>query len=164
MTSFHKLMMFAGLTAAITTSVIAAPGPDREGRVTPRERLGLSESQEQQLKELRLQHKRDAVRRQADLKIARLDLQELMSAPTLDERAITAKVKQLGALQSAAFEARMQARLEAQRLLTPEQRQKMRDMRQHRGDKMKGRRFEGRRPHRPQGGFGGGERPPQPFN
>lgn len=90
--------------------------------------LGLSADQAAQLKKQRAEGRKQAIRQRADLAIARLELQELMDAATVDEKAVAAKVKAISDLQAAALLARTNERLAMRRLLTPEQQEKLRQL------------------------------------
>ena len=106
-----------------------------------------------------------AIRRHADTAIARMELDEALSAPTVDEKLVAAKVKALADLQAASVQARADRRLAVRKLLTPEQEAKMsqlmRDRRAgraaHRGARRQG---PGRRGHMGPGGGPGGPSAP----
>jgi Spy/CpxP family protein refolding chaperone len=95
----------------------------------------LNETQYAQLRKVRVEERKAAIRRRADLQIARLELKELLDAATPDEKVVAAKVKELNELQAAALKARVDARLALGKILTPEQREKLKQMRGpgHRG-------------------------------
>jgi hypothetical protein len=90
-----------------------------------------------------------------------MELDELLDAASVDEKAVAAKVKALADLQAAALKARVDHRLAVRKMVTAEQLEKMKML--HRGPRPHddaGR--EWRRPrHGPQGGQGFG-RPPGP--
>jgi Spy/CpxP family protein refolding chaperone len=97
--------------------------------------LGLSEDQVGQLQKMRSDDRSQAIRRQADLRIAQGELSDLIRAAVVDENAINAKVKQVTDLEAAATRARVNHRLALRQVLTPEQLQKMESsMREHRRD------------------------------
>lgn len=110
-----------------------------------KEELGLSETQASQLMKLRSEERKAHIRRRADLEIGRLELNELLEAPQVDERAVAAKVKELADLQAAALRARVDTRLAVRKALTPEQHDKLKSL-------MRGRR--GSRPHHRRMGSG----------
>jgi Spy/CpxP family protein refolding chaperone len=90
--------------------------------------LGLSAEQATQLKTMWSQGRKQAIRRRADTAIARMELQEAVEAPTVDEKVVAAKEKALSDLQTAALKARTDQRLAIRRILTPEQQAKMKQM------------------------------------
>jgi Spy/CpxP family protein refolding chaperone len=144
-----------------TVLATAQERPRREGRpdrAAIQAELGLSADQAAQIEKLRVEGRKQAIRQRADLAIARLELQELMNAPTVDEKAVAAKVKAVSDLQAAGLKARVDERLAMRRVLTPEQQEKMKQlMRQHRQDRgaRPGRAWRGGRP-------GAGTPPPAP--
>jgi Spy/CpxP family protein refolding chaperone len=62
------------------------------------------------------------------MRIARIELEEMLSAAAVDEAAVTARAKALGEMQAAALRARTESRLALRRVLTPEQYQKMQQL------------------------------------
>ena len=133
-----RLLAVVGILAVAGTVVVAAAQerPRRQGRpdaAALEKELGLSADQAAQLKKLRAEGRKQAIRHRADLAIARLELQELMDAATVDEKAVAAKVKAISDLQAAALQARTSERLAMRRLLTPEQQEKMKQLAPRRG-------------------------------
>jgi Spy/CpxP family protein refolding chaperone len=152
-----RVKVFAALAAlALGGSALLAQEPRQARRVDRaalQADLGLSDEQMTQIRKIRLEERKAAIRRNADMRLARLELEELMSAATLDEAAIAARVKALGELQAATFKARSESRLAVRRLVTAEQYQKMQQLkrgavRAHRARPM-------RRPMRHEGGAAG---------
>jgi Spy/CpxP family protein refolding chaperone len=128
----------AGVLALAGTVALATPQerPRREGRpdrATLEKDLGLTADQAAQLRQLRAEGRKQAIRNRADLAIARLELQELVDAPTVDDKAVSAKVKAISDLQGVALEQRTSQRLAMRRLLTPEQQEKMKQLAPGRG-------------------------------
>jgi Spy/CpxP family protein refolding chaperone len=121
------------VAGAVLVAAAAQERPRREGRpdrAAIQAELGLSADQAAQLKKLRIEGRKQAIRQHADLAIARLELAELMNAPTVDEKAVAAKVKAISDLQAAALKARTDERLAMRRLLSPEQQEKMKQFMQ----------------------------------
>jgi Spy/CpxP family protein refolding chaperone len=87
--------------------------------------LGLSEDQVAQLQKMKSDGRGQAIQRQANLRIAQGELQDLLKAPAVDEKAISAKVKQVTDLEAAGTQARVAQRLALRRVLTPDQLAKM---------------------------------------
>lgn len=108
-----------------------SPDGPRE-RVSLEERLGLSGEQAEQWRTLRSEQRKEAVQRRADVQKLHIELRELLSAPALDEGAVRAKARRFAELQSASVQARIEARLALRKLLTPEQAEKLRELRPER--------------------------------
>jgi Spy/CpxP family protein refolding chaperone len=150
-----RVKVFAAVAAlaAMGSAAVLAQEPRRARRADRAALLaeiGLSDEQVAQIRKIHQQERKAAIRRNADMRIARLELEELMSAPTLDEAAIAARVKALGELQAAAFKARSDSRLAVRRLVTAEQYQKLQQHR-HRASRAR-RERPGRRPVGPGAG------------
>jgi Spy/CpxP family protein refolding chaperone len=97
----------------------------------------LSADQAAQLEKIRGEARKQAIRQRADLAVARLELEELMKATTVDEKAVAAKVKAISDLEAAGLKARVDERLAMRRILSPEQQEKMRQlMREHRWERV----------------------------
>lgn len=130
-------------------------GPERLQR-----ELGLSDEQAAQLRQQWQAERKEAIRRGADAQIARMELEEALDAPTLDEKLVAARTKSVLDLQAAATKARVDRRLALRKLLTPEQQAKMRRMGLERRGTGRAWRRHGRNAGRPgmppAGGPGGG--------
>ncbi|MCA9742513.1 MAG: Spy/CpxP family protein refolding chaperone [Deferribacteres bacterium] len=127
------------------------------------EALGLTDVQKEQIQGIHSAAQKERIDRQAKMKIARIELRELMVADTPDQGKIDAKVNELSTLQASMMKARVHNQLAVQKILTPEQRKKAKALRlQHGGRGMRGKaRFErrgsgGARGNRPLGGPGTG--------
>jgi Spy/CpxP family protein refolding chaperone len=128
-----RLLAVVGVLAVAGTVAVATAQdrPRRQGwpdAAALEKELGLSAEQAAQLKKLRVEGRKQAIRHRADLAIARLELRELMDAATVDEKAVAAKVKAISDLQAAALQARTSERLAMRRVLTPEQQAKMKQL------------------------------------
>jgi len=105
--------------------------------------LGLSTTQVDSLRKLGVDARRDAIKREADLKLARVDLGTLMMPDPADpNRArdmgkIEAKVRDIEKLRADAKIAQIRTMEQSRQVLTPEQREKLRAVMaqrwQHRG-------------------------------
>ena len=105
--------------------------------------LGLSTTQVQSLRKLTVDARRDAIKREADLKLARVDLGTLMMPDPADpNRArdmsrIEAKVRDIEKLRADGKIAQIRTMEQSRQVLTPEQREKLRSLLaerwQHRG-------------------------------
>jgi Spy/CpxP family protein refolding chaperone len=133
-----RMWTLAGVLAVAGTVALAAAQegprrPARPDRASLEKELGLTADQAAQLRKLRAEGRKQAIRNRADLAIARLELQELMDAATVDEKAVSAKVKAIADLQAAALQQRTSQHLAMRRLLSPEQQVKMRQLAPRRG-------------------------------
>jgi Spy/CpxP family protein refolding chaperone len=137
-------VLLAGLGVIVVAGAALAaaqgvPGGRREGRpdgVAMEKQLGLSDEQATQMRKLWSTERKTGIRRHADIAIARMELDEALSAPTVDEKLVAAKVRALTELQAAAVQARADQRIAVRKLLTPEQQAKLTQLRrEHRGDR-----------------------------
>ena len=119
-----------------------------------RRQLGLSEEQSSRLRQLGLEARKSAIRRRADLETKQLELEELLGAAEPDRAAIDRTVQEIGALHAARMKAGIDQRLNFQDMLTPEQRDKLREFREQG--------FRGRRSGREAGKWKHGDRPGRP--
>jgi len=115
---------------------------------------GLTDAQIAQLRKIRQEDQKQAIRRRADMRIAHMELNELLDASTIDEKAVAVKVKALSDLQAAALKARVDQRLAMRKIVSAEQLEKLRSMHRERGRGGEGDRGPGGRGPRP-GRFGG---------
>ena len=86
--------------------------------------IGLTPEQVSKVKAIQLDFKRSEARLEADVKIAKLDLQALMEDEKADLNAIQAKVEQLKKAEGACLFAAIKSKRTATALLTPDQREK----------------------------------------
>lgn len=108
----------------------ASGGPRGGGMM---EELGLTDQQRQQMRALHSEHRKAAIRSRADLELKRLELNELLEADEPNQPALDNTIRELNDLRAASFKRRIDQRLAFRRLLTPEQRTKLRSVREHRG-------------------------------
>jgi Spy/CpxP family protein refolding chaperone len=90
--------------------------------------LELTDNQRDRIRDLRTAHQKDMVKRRADLRIARIELRELIDSDA-DRAQIDAKIEQIGQLRTEMQKAQVGHRLEVKELLTPEQLEKLEDLR-----------------------------------
>ena len=109
-------------------------GPGFEGGLKA---LDLTAAQQEKMEALRLGQAKQMAQLQADQKIARLELQEAMDQPNPDPGQVKAKVANLNRVRSQILEKRIDMRMKMNQILTPEQREKLKEMRGRRG-KMRG--------------------------
>ena len=120
----------AGIALAAPGAGRRGGGPDRAGRLSAwRQELGLSDDQVSQLQKLGSEGRRLAIRRHADVALARLNLREAMQKTPADEKLVQARTKELSDLRAANLRARVDARLAMREILTPEQLQKAKELR-----------------------------------
>src|SRR5262245_5682304 len=77
----------------------------RTGRADFEREAGITDAQRAQLRKIHEDDAKLGIRRRADMQIARMELNELLDAPTVDEKAVAVKVKALSDLQAAALKA-----------------------------------------------------------
>ncbi|MDR5728023.1 MAG: periplasmic heavy metal sensor [Terriglobia bacterium] len=115
-----------------------------------RERLGITPEQAQKIQSQTFNFQKTEINTGADLAVKRLELRQLLSAETPNRSAIDQKLSEISATRLAQEKAAVDFRLDMRTVLTPDQRQKLEQMRhdffQHRG-------FGPRGPGRP-GGHG----------
>ncbi len=105
----------------------------REVRIRHQEALpDLTDEQRAELKKLRSGHARNRIRIEADVRILKMDLEELLAAPKVNEDAVRAKAAEMERLRAAAAKDRIEARLALRRVLTAEQAAKLEKLRWHR--------------------------------
>jgi Spy/CpxP family protein refolding chaperone len=90
-----------------------------------RHELGLSPQQVQDLENLRDGYQREAIRYDADIRIAEVDLQRLLKADTVDLEQVTGKLQEIGNLKAEIQLARIRAIEQGKALLSPEQHEKL---------------------------------------
>ncbi|HUJ41184.1 MAG TPA: periplasmic heavy metal sensor [Candidatus Acidoferrales bacterium] len=120
-----------------------------------REKLGLTAEQTAKIKQESFDFQKARIRDRADVELRRVELENLMHADAPDRAAIDKKLDDLSAARLVATKAEVHYHLAMREVLTPEQRQRLRDMFGERG------RREGFRGPRP-GGHRGPGGPPRP--
>ncbi|MBI1964571.1 MAG: periplasmic heavy metal sensor [Candidatus Rokubacteria bacterium] len=93
-----------------------------------RQELGLSAAQIESLERLRTEFQRGAIRRDADLRVAEMDLAALLRTDTVDLAAAEAKVREIERLRAETRLARIRAIEEGKAQLTVEQRATLRTL------------------------------------
>ena len=92
-------------------------------------KLKLTDEQKQKLKELRFDLAKDMAKLRADLKVARLELEHLMSQDSPKASDAKVKVAQVNQARSKMLQRSVDHRLELKKILTPEQQEKLRSIR-----------------------------------
>ncbi|MBZ5565982.1 MAG: Spy/CpxP family protein refolding chaperone [Acidobacteriia bacterium] len=88
--------------------------------------LNLSEPQAQQLRKIVVDNEKSSVQTRAQLEVRGIELREMLRADQLDGDAVMKKVQEISDLRGQEMKQHIQALLEAQKVLTPEQRKKIR--------------------------------------
>ena len=105
-----------------------ARGPasgDRGGPGRMLARLGLDEAQMEKVKAVHLRAEKARVRQQADLRIAEIELRELMAVDTPDRKKLHAQIDRMTQLHGDLRKLNVDCHLDVLALLTPEQRDRM---------------------------------------
>lgn len=124
------------------------------------EKLGLTAAQKEQIQKITLETRKKNIEVEAKSKIARIELHELMDADAPDQKKIDAKIAELSQTHEAMLRSRVETMLAIKKILTPEQRTKLKELRPF-GAGMRGRMgAPGRGPGMMGGGpHHGGQRP-----
>ena len=93
-----------------------------------RDELGLSADQIQSLEQLRADFQREAIRREADLRVAEMELATLLEAEAPDLGQVEAKLREIERLRADLRLARIRVIEQGKARLTPEQRAKLRTL------------------------------------
>jgi Spy/CpxP family protein refolding chaperone len=92
--------------------------------------LGLDENQKEAVREIKSRVMKDAIRKRADLEVARIDLRDLLHKDTVDMNAAETALKKIASLQTDIRLSHIKALEEIKAKLTPEQRKKLKEMRE----------------------------------
>ena len=105
-----------------------------------RDELELTDRQVEKLRALNSKIKKQAIRTRADLEVLEIELHDLLGVDKVDVEVVDAKIEKMGELQTKMHKARIHARLDAPKILTPEQLKKHREMKGKRkhGMRMRG--------------------------
>lgn len=95
-----------------------------------RKKLGITDEQAAKIRQQTLEFRKAEIRNRADLEIKRLDLHSLMAADAPDKAAIDRTLQEVGAAQMALEKSAVDFHLAMRSALTPEQREKLKAMRQ----------------------------------
>ncbi len=128
-----------------------------------RKQLGITDEQAAKIRQQTLDFRKAEIRSRADLQVKRLELHSLLSADNPDRAAIDRTLQDVGAARLAMEKSAIDFHLAMRSALTPEQRQKLQQMRQefrHRGPGEPGQR--GPRHMMRHGGAPGTQPPPSP--
>lgn len=133
-------LLLAGAGAALAQGAGApgapkfGPGPGGWHDARPGMKLrhlGLDEAQTQKVKALHLKAEKERVRQEAQIRLAEIELRELMTAsPAPDRGKIHAQIDALAGLRGGMEKVETDLHLDVLDLLTPEQRQKLESLRE----------------------------------
>ena len=90
-------------------------------------KLDLTDAQRDKMRDLHEAAMRKNIQRQADMKIARLDLHKLMRADAPSAQAVNTQIDKIAKLQADGMKARFEVLMQARALLTPEQLKKLKE-------------------------------------
>lgn len=93
-----------------------------------RDKLGLSQDQVRMLEQLRNDFERESIRRDADLRVAEMDLATLTDSSTVDMPKVEAKVREIERLRVEQRLARIRSIEKGKEQLTAEQRKKLQEI------------------------------------
>jgi hypothetical protein len=93
-----------------------------------REKLGLTEDQVRKLELLRSDFEKETIRKQADIRVAEIDLNNLLQAPSVDMEKIDAKIREAERLRADLRIARIRAIEKGKALLSADQRKKLEEL------------------------------------
>jgi len=88
--------------------------------------LNLTEQQQSRLREMGVEQQKKAIRLHADIQTKEIELHELLRAANPDRAVINAKIDEIGVLKAQTEKDSIAQRLAFEQLLTPEQKQKLR--------------------------------------
>jgi len=94
--------------------------------------INLSAEQKEKIRSLTLEGRKDEIRLKSDLRIAQLELRELMQNDKLDKSSINRKVEEIGDLRTKLQKVKVERKMELREILTKEQLQSLRERRMHR--------------------------------
>lgn len=93
-----------------------------------REKLGLSEDQVRRMEQLRTDFEKESIRKDADQRVAEMDLEALLDAASVDMGKVETKVREVEKNRADLRIARIRAIEKAKELLTPDQRKKLQEI------------------------------------
>lgn len=93
-----------------------------------REKLGLSDDQVRRMEQLRTDFEKESIRKEADIRVADMDLDSLLDADKLDMAKVEAKIRETEKLRADLRLARIRTIEKAKELLTADQRKKLQEI------------------------------------
>ena len=104
-----------------------------------RQQAGISDEQAARIRKQELDFRKTEIRGRADLEVKRIDLKALLAADTPDRGAINAKLQEISAAQLSLQKSSVDYRLSMRDAITPEQREKLRQLMRNRWQRDGGR-------------------------
>jgi Spy/CpxP family protein refolding chaperone len=92
------------------------------------EKLGLTDKQKEQLEDIRRKYTKDIIRQDAELDIVELDIEKLLGEPAIDLAKVKDALKKIGDIKMQIRYLRVEAFVEARKVLTDEQREKLKKL------------------------------------
>jgi Spy/CpxP family protein refolding chaperone len=124
------LTLIGGLLV-LTAVAAVAHSPDRpvrafrgHGMLAMDEELGLTDEQLEKIKGFRLQTEKKVIPLRAEMKIAELELRDLLDEPTVDRKAVHEKIEAIGRLKIRIRKLQVDRRIDVWSTLAPEQQEK----------------------------------------
>ncbi len=114
----------------LSTSLVFAQMAEREKPSRPGQ--GLTPEQKEKIRTIVLGGRMEQIQREADLKIAQIQLKELMMQDKLDRQKIEKQIQQIGTLRTRMEIARVETVMKLRDILTKEQMQALKERRMHR--------------------------------
>jgi len=114
-------------------------GPGMMGPMA--EQLKLTDQQMEQMQNLRFQLEKDMIKPESDLKLARLEMKQIMMQPKIDENAALSKQASISAIKAEIAKLQLQHKIAASKILTADQLTQWKKM--HRGMEPFGRKGKG---------------------
>jgi nickel and cobalt resistance protein CnrR len=108
-------------------------GPAMAGRGAMMEKLNLTEEQQSQMRKLKVEFQKKQIQNQARIRVARLDLHQLLSADKPDRGTIEKAIKEISAMQTEAKLNHLDHMFAVRGILNPEQQKIWKEQRMHRG-------------------------------
>jgi Spy/CpxP family protein refolding chaperone len=93
-----------------------------------REKVGLSDEQVKKLEQLRTDFEKETIRKEADIRVAEIDLDNLLKAATPDMDKIEGKIREIERLRADLRIARIRAIEKGKALLSADQRKKLHEL------------------------------------
>ena len=106
----------------------SAEGPPVSLIIRNRERLGLSTEQVKNLERLRNDFEKESIRKEADIRIAKMDLDDLLAAQPVDMNKVQAKVREIERLRADLRFARIRTVQKGKEQLNADQRKKLEEL------------------------------------
>ena len=120
-----KVFITIIITIFIAASLFAQDRVPKRAKILPQMTLNLTEEQKSQLEELKKEYRKEVIKIEADLKIAKIELKDLLSEKDADETAVLAKADEVSRLQNKLMKYRISHQLKTRKIYTEEQWKKL---------------------------------------